>query len=723
MNEYVENDNRPPLKNNLATTLSIFPLAESRNDSILCKDIRLEELTDREMAELLFPNMDDMLFAKFLKMGIISQDEKLYEINKKRKKEENDELKQVKRIKEALSSYKSVREKRNIKVLETKLVKEYNKKHKENNKYIFNHSLIVKNKEKEYNYLPKNEFGVSMVHPYNLYKYQANSVKWLIERDDGNIKNEFFEENKSGSVFAMFMGLGKTLTIGTLVMRTLGKQRYEHSSTLYICPKGLLGTVYREFDKFFGDQVRCIVFHRDILRSNFKLFGKKEIAKYDVIITTYETVCSRVKYTGLFNKHIKGKHVMTKNKKFEFIKDFPKSSKIMTKSKKIEEKNAKEFSSFNWFRIILDESHEIREKTTKKYRGICSLTSQRRIAMTGTPICNSFSDLFSQMNFCGFKAPRGSRLTKNVFKDLGLMNMIRFVDYKEAKDQINIPPKTVHIINYTLSKREKMLHNHFLKSAQSIFTQSSSYSGVRKNNTTFQAMCGMIRVLQICSAPYLITSGAKEKYDSDDVQPVQSSDVFGDKETNEWIQNRDGLAGIGSSKNLKFINLMYQIGLTGEKIVVFANYTSTIKLAISAMCQKFKGFSKQHVFVHGGLKTNEREKHYTSFREGNTVKVLFMTLKVGSVGLNLTEACKLVYLEPWYSYTALQQGEARVHRIGQTKKVDIYYILGSETMEERVYNIADRKRKISEDLKSDHDKNLCSEDLRHILFSNMMVID
>ena len=689
----------PALPNNLATTLSIFPLAESR--PYLCKDVVREELSFRDIAELLFPSLDDDMFNAFLRMGVVESDEKISNIGKKRKHEQTKALEHIKRVKRCILGYKTEKDKKDAKRVQSELVKIHKKTHK----FIFDY--VPKIVEKQYIYSSENEFGVRMVSPFKLYPYQAKSVEWLIERDDCKVTNEFFEPGKNGSVFAMFMGLGKTLTTGTLVARTLGKQRFERSCTLYVCPKGLLGTVYREFDKFFGDQVRCIIFHKDILRGNFRLFGRKEIQKYDVVITTYETISFRARKAGLFGSDDK-----------TFKKE------IDEKYNAIETENAKQFMNFNWFRIILDESHEIRERKTIRYKSISSLISTRRIAMTGTPICNSFSDVFSQMSFCGLQITRGMKMDKKTFKQLDLMKMMRFVHYNDAKAQITIPPKTVHVITYTLSPNEKMLHDHFLKSAQTIFKLSTTYRGQRRNTTAFEAKSSMLRILQICSAPYLITPGAKEKYKNDDVQSSEPVTVFEDEETNTWIHDKDGPSGIGSSKNLKFISLMTELGASGDKIVVFANYTSTVKLAIHAMCKHFREFKDQHVFVHGSLNAREREVRYTKFREGDGVKVLFMTLKVGSVGLNLTEACKLVFLEPWYSYAALQQGEARVHRIGQTKPVDIYYLLGSNTVEERVYRIAERKRQTSEDLKSDHDKIIASNTLESILFNeNCMDIE
>ena len=95
-----------------------------------------------------------------------------------------------------------------------------------------------------------------------------------------------------------------------------------------------------------------------------------------------------------------------------------------------------------------------------------------------------------------------------------------------------------------------------------------------------------------------------------------------------------------------------------------------------------------------------------------------MTLKLGSVGLNLTEACNVIFLEPWYSYSALSQGECRVHRIGQVKPVSVYYLLGRDSLEERVYKIAMDKKQLANDIYYEQDYKLGVQDMQSILFDN-----
>jgi DNA repair protein RAD5 len=229
----------------------------------------------------------------------------------------------------------------------------------------------------------------------------------------------------------------------------------------------------------------------------------------------------------------------------------------------------------------------------------------------------------------------------------------------------------------------------------------------------------------VFSAPYIITPAAKQEApaDSDDLCESNPAVVFPtDDNIDQWMKQRDGPAGLGSSKLQKFVSLMRELRETSTprdplRIVVFANYKSTLRLAISALAADDSQYDQKHVFVHGGItSTYKREELYTRFRVSPHVEALFMPLKLGGVGLNLTEANRVILLEPWYAWSPIHQAICRVYRIGQMREVDIYQFMATDSAEERVCRIAQNKKDLAEDVAATQEKKLGVEDMEFILF-------
>jgi len=536
-----------------------------------------------------------------------------------------------------------------------------------------------------YKYENPNELGVRLRQSYKLYQYQLDVIRWVASRENGECSVPSQRESgRFGSLLAMPMGLGKSVCAGSLVASTLAKQRQSRSCTLYVCPKNLLGTVLYEMEKFFGDSVRTVIYHKDFLRSYFVRFGVHDIRQHDMIITNYATV----------------------------VKRFTTAARDMSKAKNDADARliagARRFCDFEWYRVILDESHEIRTQGTQRYSHIMKLKSRRRLCMTGTPYHNSVIDVFSQLGFCGCAMPDSRHLNIRGLRTLGYDRLARFVEFEETN--VELPPKHVHTVFIDLDDRARYVYNALLNRARRYYLDGPASSRGRGS-----VYASMTRALQVCSAPYLVTPESRS-IGKDHVMENEDSLVcrlFQDNaELSEWLRTPEGGAGSLSAKFRRFVALMRQIE---GKVVVFANWTATIRMAIRAMEQADPTFEKRHVFVHGGIPSSQkRDEMFTAFRTKPGVQVLFMTLKLGSVGLNLSEANNVIFLEPWYSYSAMIQGEGRVHRIGQVRTVNVYYLLTKETVEENVYRIAEQKRKQSEHVQAQTSSSALDFDTRRI---------
>jgi SNF2 family DNA or RNA helicase len=489
------------------------------------------------------------------------------------------------------------------------------------------------------NYMPANEFDVRMIAPYVLYDFQKAAVRWCIMHERGLIKNQHF--NKIGYMLAMFMGLGKSLCSGTICMITREIQRSLKQPTLILTEKSLLESFQFELNKFFGSQLNVLILHRDFLKSNYDKIQTTDLSTYDVVITTYSTIETKFK------------------------------------------QNAKHFCDFRWFRIILDESHVIRNRSTLTFKFINMLQSNTRMCMTGTPIYNGIKDLFTQLEFCGLNLPKTIKKTETVFENLKLYEMVNFI----ITSPVKLPPKRVHQIYFELSPVESYLHQYFLNRTKTALVNTTQKHVEIQN--------GLTRLMQICTAPYLITKASKLDSNKDDMTQQEPDSLPEHAELNEWLHKRESQSGLLSSKLKTFVNLVAQT--QHKKTIVFANLTSSLRLAIDSLIMACPSFKSRIVFVHGKIRdTKVRGELFSKFRTDPTVTHLFMTLKVGGCGLNLVEAKQIIFLETWFNYSSHEQAESRAWRIGQTEEVNIYYILGKNTIEERIAKMIQDKKNMSD---------------------------
>lgn len=588
-------------------------------------------------------------------------------------------------------------------------------------------------------WMPPNSYGVVMRQPFGLFAYQTSIIDWAIEREEGRVPHTHWQEGVHGCILAVPMGLGKSLISGTLLMRTLAEQRRNQSCTLYMCPKNLLGTMRYEMEKFFGSHIRVVIYHRDFLRGRFDTFSAYDISQYDMVLCPYDTLTSCDK-TG----------------KDATEKDAPEKKEPPTNTMRASEtksdpcavwEQSHAMLRFPWFRIILDEGHEIRESRTKRFKALAKLHSARRIVQSGTPIVNSLMDVVNQLQFCGYRPPQRHKVwTREMMESHGLLAFVFFASQSMVA-QVKLPPKTVTQSLFNLSSQEQDIHDRYHSKTRAVYASMDQVLGREKSRKTMQAQIGVLRLLQICSAPFLVSRAGRTKEAAEDeimkvspndsgvvamdleyafpsdataslpvaaVDPADPSSVDPTSSTPMlapshdpwlWLQNREGLAGKQSSKMMHLVNVLSTLMAektpdgVPRKIIIFANFTSTLHLACDTLADHMEQFHERHVLVHGGITSSKkRDEMYTQFRTNPRVQVLMTTLKLGSVGLNLSEATVVIFLELWFSSAAMQQGECRAHRIGSKYPVQIIYFMARNTMEERVWSIAEQKRTLAQNI-------------------------
>lgn len=520
---------------------------------------------------------------------------------------------------------------------------------------------------------PPNALGLRLAAGIQLHPFQENIIRFCVEVEAGRIPQPHWPDHIRGCLLAVQAGLGKTACMASLTLGTRDEQRaWGGLPTLYVCPKNLLGQVRDDFIKFVGNQqLKIIVLHEDYLGVGFRRFTEQDAKQYDVIITNYDSIVSLVA---------------------------PRKSEPGYRSWVLQP----------WFRIIVDECHEIREPKRKRYQVFMQLQSTRRIGMSGTPIFNGFNDLLAQLIWTGCSIPIPAVSKTRGFKakdlqNLGLYQRIFFLQHKDVPI-LKLPPKTVERVNFVLSGNELVLHEYYFKKAKFMLEDLNriNESRQKRGKKVGQVQGAIFRGLQICTAPFLVTNAAKADASDDDLLQMEPESVFPDNMAlNQWISQRHGEAGTKSSKLTKFVEIMRQIksAYPDKKVVIFANYAASIRLAEEAMKQADPEFVNESISVTGACRSSKsRNDAYNEFRTNSRIRFLFMTLSLGSVGLNLSEASIVIMLEIWYSYSALHQAECRIHRIGQTQPVHVIYMVANNSIEERVYNISMNKKKMAEDL-------------------------
>ncbi|OAX79555.1 hypothetical protein ACJ72_06127 [Emergomyces africanus] len=316
-------------------------------------------------------------------------------------------------------------------------------------------------------------------------QYQSNGQKCYRDIISGVT---LFEEPAQvyGGLLADMMGLGKTLSILSLVistrfesleweLRTVDKRLLNNpasrnvKSTLLVCPLSAVGNWVGQIEEHLeGDTLSYYVFH-----GPSRTEDPVELSKYDLIITTYSTILSEL-------------------------------------SGKSTKRRTSPLTSMNLFRIVLDEAHAIREQSAAQSQAIFSLDSERRWSVTGTPIQNRLEDLASVTRFLRlFPYVEKSQFAAYIIAPFksenpkAIPNLRMLVDsftLRRVKDRINLPPRHDKIITLTFSAQEKLLHEFFRKESNVMMNVIAGQSKEKMRGKMYHLVLKAMMVLRQISA-------------------------------------------------------------------------------------------------------------------------------------------------------------------------------------------------------------------------------
>ncbi|KAF0977864.1 hypothetical protein FDP41_003186 [Naegleria fowleri] len=467
--------------------------------------------------------------------------------------------------------------------------------------------------------------------------YQLMGVNWLIS----------LYENGVNGILADEMGLGKTIqTIGLFC------HLYEKGVKgpfLVVAPLSTVSNWVNEIDKW-APELGCVLYHgnkddRAMIRS--KSFKKVKKGQISVVVSSYEIVMRDKKF--LANK-------------------------------------------FNWKYIVVDEAHRLKNFNCRLTRELKQYNSENRLLLTGTPLQNNLSELWSLLNF----------LLPSIFDDLSAFN--KWFDFTKnqgtnneyiANEKTQLISKLHNILRPFLLRRLKSdvdigipKKREFLVYAHMTQMQREYYEAVRKKDlapifqdektrkaSTNNLLNILMQLRKICNHPFLI-----KEFESHSGESERASNK---RFLKECVEN--------CGKFSLLVRMLENLKKNGHKVLVFSLMTRFLDVLEDYI--ECRGDMK-YCRIDGSIAQTEREQKIKEFNENDDVFIFLLSTRAGGLGINLTAAdTVIIYDSDWNPQIDLQ-AQDRCHRIGQTRNVRIFRLLTLDTVEKKVLQTATKKLKL-----------------------------
>ena len=321
-----------------------------------------------------------------------------------------------------------------------------------------------------------------------------------------------------------------------------------------------------------------------------------------------------------------------------------------------------------WRLVILDEAQAIKNSGTKQTRAVKELTAQSRIAMTGTPIENRLSDLWSLFDFLnpgllgspkefGSFVKRLQKVEPPSFEPL--RSLVRPYILRRLKTDkrviADLPDKTEVKAFCGLSKHQIALYEH---AVAELADQLNDVDGIKRRGIV---LAYLMRFKQICNHPAQVTG------------------------TQDYAPERSG-------KFARLAEIVEEIAARQEKALIFtqfreitdplANYLATL-------------FGQEGLILHGGTTVKQRKERVDQFQREDGPPFFVLSLKAGGTGLNLTAAAHVIHFDRWWNPAIENQATDRAFRIGQKKNVLVHKFICRGTVEERIDEMIERKSQVA----------------------------
>ena len=337
---------------------------------------------------------------------------------------------------------------------------------------------------------------------------------------------------------------------------------------------------------------------------------------------------------------------------------------------------------------IIDEAQYIKNASTQSAKAVKSVDAVCRFALTGTPIENRLSELWSIFDFLmpgflfhyqKFKKEYEMPIVKNqeqwVLESLHRL-IGPFILRRLKKDVLKeLPDKLETVVYSAFDKEQKDLYT---ANAYRLKTELESGEN-RTGRDSIQILAELTRLRQICCDPHL----CYENYRGDSAKLETCVDLI-----------KNGVEG-------------------GHKILLFSQFTSMLEI----IGNRLNGEGISYYMLTGGTPKEERLHMVNSFKK-DEIPLFLISLKAGGTGLNLTAADMVIHFDPWWNVAAQNQATDRAHRIGQDKQVTVFKLITKGTIEENILKLQESKKDLAEQIITEGTvslSNLTKEDLLGLL--------
>ena len=424
-----------------------------------------------------------------------------------------------------------------------------------------------------------------------------------------------------GGILADDMGLGKTIQVIALMMSYRLEEPQRTDPSLIVCPASLIYNWQSEFDRF-APELHKVVIAGSAPEREQQLQDAWQIPGC-VIITSYDLLKRDL---SLYKEHV--------------------------------------------FRYqILDEAQMIKNHLTQAAKSVKKIQAVSRFALTGTPIENRLSELWSIFDYLmpgmlysypKFQKEFESPIVKNADERIAerLRRMIRPFILRRLKTDVlkELPDKNEITVYAGMETEQRRLYD------ASVYQLKSSLGGGENGMGKLQILAQLMRLRQICCDPALIY----ENYTK------------------------------GSAKLDACLQLLQEATGGGHKVLLFSQFTSMLEI----LARELEKQNISYYILDGSVKKEKRAEMVRDFHVDDT-QVFLISLKAGGTGLNLTAADIVIHYDPWWNLAAQNQATDRAYRIGQKNKVTVFKLIAKDTIEEKILKMQESKQMLSKQVISE----------------------
>ena len=445
--------------------------------------------------------------------------------------------------------------------------------------------------------------------------YQQTGVSWL----------RFVTGLGLGACLADDMGLGKTVqVIGLLLHRKSNRTDDEPTRakpSLLVVPASLLANWKAELERF-APTISFLIAHPSGNTTGNRQVEKQDAQGLDLLITTY----------GMLSRS-------------EWLREY------------------------DWDLVILDEAQAIKNSGTRQSRTVKELKSAARVVMTGTPVENRLSDLWSLFDFLNPGLLGGAKAFADFVKQMEarasyqplrtLVGPYILRRLKTDKRVIADLPEKVEMSAFcTLSREQAALYE---QAVRDLAEKLKEADGIQRRGLV---LAQLMKLKQICNHPAQLVG------------------------TGDYAPEHSG-------KFQRLAEICEELGERQEKALIFTQFREIT----GPLAQLLEGvFGRPGLVLHGGTPVAQRRRLVESFQREDGPPFFVLSLKAGGTGLNLTAACHVIHFDRWWNPAVENQATDRTFRIGQTRNVLVHKFVCRGTVEERIDEMIAEKKSLSGDV-------------------------